>query len=71
MKLFPLTWKQQPLDKSSLLSLSERPRNKTEAREWERERQREREMRAWGPTRIHCAGVNEESEKERKREGDG
>lgn len=23
-------------------------------------------MRAWGPTRIHCAGVNEESEKEWK-----
>lgn len=69
MKLFPLTWQQQPLDKSSLLSLSEQPRNKTEAR-WRdgegEEREREGEMRAGGPRRIHCAGVNEESEKEPK-----
>lgn len=31
-----------------------------------REREREGEMRAGGPRRIHCAGVNEESEKEPK-----
>lgn len=66
MKLFPLTWQQQPLDKSSLLSLSEQPRNKTEAEGKGKGRECEREMRAWGPRRIHCAGVNEESEKERK-----